>query len=123
MAIGDGQFFRDGVTEIGATALNALNRPGFVYQSASEIGTLNVSVGPVAWLKAGPALNEYAGSSGNAIPASVTRYLYLDSSNVLQTSSSLPTIAADNFLLAKVVTNGSQVTSITQIGINTKAAN
>lgn len=123
MAIGDGKFFRDGVTEYLAVNFNAFNRPGFVYQTAAEEGTLDVSVGPVAWLKAGPALNEYAGSSGNAIPASVTRYLYLDSSNALQVSSSLPTIAADNFLLAKVVTNGSQVTSIVQLGFHTRAAN
>lgn len=106
-----GTHFDDQSSELNAAKLNKLNPHGFVYQASGD-GLLEVSVRPANWLLNAGTEQLYAGSSGNSIPASSTRYIYLDDSNALQIASSIPALSNEYFLCAKVVTNGSQVTEI-----------
>lgn len=107
----NGTFFEDDSDDLNAAKLNKLNPHGFVYQTAGD-GALEVSVMTANWVKNDASLQEYAGSSGNAVPVSVTRYIYLDASNALVVGASMPAVSNEYFFCAKVVSNGSEVTGI-----------
>ena len=112
--IGGTRFEDGGSVDLNAAKFNQLNPHGHIYQASGD-SDLQVSVMPANWFERDQTLNEYAGSTANAISTSVTVWLYLDSSNALQISTTLPDFADDFFVLGRVTTNGSAVTTIEHI--------
>lgn len=105
-------FFRDNdsATPMSAANLNKINPGGVVRQSAG--GGLFIDVAPMRVVTLDPwAVADYAGVTDQAISGSVTRAVYLDTSNALQIAASFPGTA--HVPLAEVVTDGSGIVSIT----------
>lgn len=108
--------FTDGIEDVDDDNLNSLDMGGNVYQSS--IGGLNVDVSPIRGLIAGTE-RAYAGSTNNALTASQTNYIYIDSSGNLQINTSgFPTYGTGSgqqqyFPLAIVTTTVDNVDTIT----------
>ncbi len=107
----NGTWFGDNDSDLNAAKFNKLNPHGFIYQDDGD-GALEVSVMPANWIESDGTANEYSGSNGNAIPTSVTRWIYIDDANALQVAAALPALSNDFWICGKVITNGSQVTEI-----------
>lgn len=106
--------FRDNAADSDTSAehLNSLDFGGNVCANAS--GGLSVDVSPIRGLIDGDEI-DYPGVTGQALPASVTRHLYIDDTGSLVVSPSVfPSYPGTKFFpLAVVVTNGAGITSIT----------
>lgn len=106
-------FFKDNdsTTPMSAANLNKINPGGVVRQSAG--GGLFIDVAPMRVLTLDPwGVADYAGVTGQAISGSVTRSIYLNTSNALVVSdAAFPGTA--HVPLAEVVTDGSGIVSIT----------
>lgn len=99
-------------TDLNAANLNSLDRGGNVWQSAA--GGLLVDVSACRFVKQTPSWTvvTYAGAVSQALTASQTNYVYLDTSgNLTINTSGFP--AGSHVPLAEVVTDLSTVTSIT----------
>lgn len=115
-----GKHFTDAETELSAASFNEMKPHGFVFRDSGD-GLLEVSVGPANWFESDGTFNQYAGSANNAIPASVSRWIYIDDTNTLQVAASLPALSNDFFICGLVTTNGSQVTSIDHVNMPSQA--
>ena len=115
-----GKHFSDAGTDLNAASFNQLKPHGFVFQDSGD-GDLEVSVGAANWLESDGTFNEYAGSANNAIPASVSRWVYIDDTNTLQVAASLPALSNDFFICGRVTTNGSEVTGIDHVNMPSQA--
>lgn len=96
-------------------ALDALAPLGGLAVSPKEVpsATLNVAVAAGSYVNPDGSIGTYAGTASQAIPAGVTRVLYLDlaSAGALTVATSYPT--TPHVRLATVVTGGSNISSIT----------
>lgn len=102
--------FIDGQTKLDAANLNGLDRGGNVFQSA--IGGLKIDVTACRFAKHDPwAVVTYAGATQVAVTANQTNFVYLDTSGVLQISTSAFPGAA-HVPLAEVVCDATGITSI-----------
>ena len=117
MGSGSTHRFEDLVSDADEDNLNSIDMGGNVYQDAGLTG-LNVGVTAIRGLMNGAEL-VYAGVASQALTASQTNYMYLNSAGVLTISTSAyPTYGTDSgedlyYPLATVVCDGSSVTSIT----------
>lgn len=85
---------------------------GLVRPSEAPSTTLNVDVVGFTYRKADGTLGTYAGITGNALPASTTRYLYLTNAGVLTVATgSFPT-GSPIVRLAVVTTTATKIDSI-----------
>jgi hypothetical protein len=104
----------DTSAELSPDNLNSLDQGGNVYASAR--GGLYVDISAIRGLISGDEV-VYAGTTEQLLTASKSNYIYLDSSGVLQISTSdfpaKPTGGYDYFPLAVVVCSASGITSIT----------
>lgn len=101
--------------------INKLNPHGFVYQDDGD-GPLQVSVTKASWIIAAFSEVNYAGSNLNTLDPNSTYWIYIDDGAALTVTKTAPSNLSDEyFLCAKVVTNATQVTSITNFNLPFKA--
>lgn len=108
-----GTWHRDNNTDMNAAKFNQHNPPGHVYNDpdAGDTG-LQCSVGAANWLDSSKSEINYAGSNNNTLSGSTDTWVWINSSGVLQLTANLTSLAADDFVCAKVTTSGSAITAI-----------
>lgn len=118
MPVGAAWRFREGADPQGglsADNLNGLDAGGNVYRTWGQL--LQIDVSPLYYWTSPSSVTSlavYAGATGQAVPASATSYVYLDSSNSLVINQSgFPTYSSEAHVpLAVVVTDAQTITSI-----------
>ncbi|WP_165251181.1 hypothetical protein [Paludisphaera soli] len=100
------------IVNAGIEAVEALTSLTSLHVTSHEVPstTLSVDVAPGVYEKQDGTFGTYAGETGVAIPASSTRYLWLNSSGVLTQGAAWPSTAM--IRLAVVVSGATTITSV-----------
>ncbi len=107
----------------GKINLNKLKPMGFAFQTLAQVGTFNISINGINWVKTDGSVIEAASFGPVLAPANLATFYWVDDTGALQSGSAFPNpTLTEFFALAKIVTDGIQVTELHQYGNPTQAA-